>query len=170
MNNDIILNENNISFNCRVAAIIVKDDRILLQKRISDAYWALPGGKIKFGETSKEALYRELYEELKIDNISRINMIDVSEHFFNISTKEFHQYIFTYKVELFDYDIISQNFFIGKEEHNNLIFKWEILNKIDWSSIKPDYLKDQVFNPKKRKYFRIYKESSDEFGNNERGK
>jgi len=53
------------------AGIIVKDERILIcQRHRSDAYglqWEFPGGKVRDGEELKEALRRELVEELGIE-------------------------------------------------------------------------------------------------------
>ena len=54
-----------------VRAIILREDkRILLLKRASnDAYgelWCLPGGKIDFGQTSEEAITREVKEETSL--------------------------------------------------------------------------------------------------------
>ena len=53
-------------------ALIVKDKKILMEKRRTDkiAYpgmWGFPGGRIKEGEKSFEALKRELKEELGIE-------------------------------------------------------------------------------------------------------
>lgn len=50
------------------ACIIVNDkDELLLQKRKDDGYWSLHGGIMEIGETYKEAVIRETYEELSID-------------------------------------------------------------------------------------------------------
>jgi 8-oxo-dGTP diphosphatase len=53
------------------AGILIKDDRILIcQRQRSDAYglqWEFPGGKVRDGEDPKEALRRELAEELAIE-------------------------------------------------------------------------------------------------------
>ena len=47
-----------------VAAMIQKDDHILIAKRISPPkLWEFPGGKVEAGETKKEALIREIKEE-----------------------------------------------------------------------------------------------------------
>ena len=53
-----------------VGAVIVKDKKILLTKRAAykKSYpncWDAPGGDIKDGETPKEAIVREVKEELK---------------------------------------------------------------------------------------------------------
>lgn len=55
-----------------VAAIIVKDNTVLVTQRGYGDYkdwWEFPGGKIEKGETSEEALIREIKEELDADII-----------------------------------------------------------------------------------------------------
>lgn len=53
-----------------VAAIILKDDKIFATQRgygdFKD-WWEFPGGKIEAGETSEEALKREIREELSTE-------------------------------------------------------------------------------------------------------
>ena len=54
-----------------VAALLVRDDRVLLchrsaARRWYPDVWDLPGGHVELGETPSEALARELEEELSI--------------------------------------------------------------------------------------------------------
>ena len=54
-----------------VAAIIAKDNYYLIVQRNKDKYfglkWEFPGGKVEPNETLKEALCREIEEELNIE-------------------------------------------------------------------------------------------------------
>ena len=54
-----------------VAAIIKKGDHYLLAKRSKEKYmglkWEFPGGKVEQNETFKDALSREILEELNIN-------------------------------------------------------------------------------------------------------
>ena len=54
-----------------VAAIIKSEDYYLLAKRNKDKYmglkWEFPGGKVEQNETFKEALSREILEELNVN-------------------------------------------------------------------------------------------------------
>jgi 8-oxo-dGTP diphosphatase len=54
-----------------VAALIVKDGKILVCQRtrhqVMPLKWEFPGGKIEQGEQPRDALHRELEEELGID-------------------------------------------------------------------------------------------------------
>jgi len=55
-----------------VGAVLIKDNKIILPKRASNLKvmpdkYEFPGGKVEENETLKEALKRELYEELSID-------------------------------------------------------------------------------------------------------
>lgn len=53
-----------------VCAVIIRDGRVLLERRAPagvpglDGKWDLPGGKVEPGETPKEAIIREISEEL----------------------------------------------------------------------------------------------------------
>jgi len=53
------------------AAIIIKNDKVLIAKRPEGkhkaGYWEFPGGKIEDNETAEQALVREIKEELNIE-------------------------------------------------------------------------------------------------------
>ena len=53
-----------------VGGIIFRDESVLLVKRAqepSKGQWSLPGGVVELGETLKEALMREIMEEVSIN-------------------------------------------------------------------------------------------------------
>src|ERR1700747_2968038 len=56
-----------------VAALIVRDSKILICQRAEDQAmplkWEFPGGKVERDEDLKDALHRELEEELGIDAV-----------------------------------------------------------------------------------------------------
>ncbi|MCU1298564.1 MAG: hydrolase, family [Acidobacteriaceae bacterium] len=56
-----------------VAALILKDEKILVCQRtrhqVMPLKWEFPGGKIEDGEQPRDALHRELDEELGIDAV-----------------------------------------------------------------------------------------------------
>lgn len=53
----------------RVAGVIIKDDKILLMRRVKNGreYFVFPGGAVEKGESPKDALVREIKEELSLD-------------------------------------------------------------------------------------------------------
>ncbi len=68
-----------------VGVIINKDDQILIAKRASHQHqgdkWEFPGGKVEKSETPKEALRRELKEELGIDIQSVNQLIEIKHQY-----------------------------------------------------------------------------------------
>lgn len=65
------------------AAIIGDDNKILLAQRPDHVHqgglWEFPGGKVECGEVAREALTRELYEELAISVLTATPLIQI-EH------------------------------------------------------------------------------------------
>ena len=112
---DINVKIDDYILNCRTVGIIIRDDKILLQKKLDDKYFTLPGGKIMVGETGEDAIKRELMEELNIECcVNRIN--SVCENFFSFNGNRYHQYIFSYIINI---------------DNDNYVFKNEKFN-IDW--------------------------------------
>jgi len=130
--------------NLRAVAIIVNNKKVLFQKRKQDEFWALPGGKIRVGETGKETIVRELSEEIGVTNCTVERIQSVSEHFFKYEKDKYHQYIFAYIVKVNDNDILSNIEFEGIEENENLVFKWFDIDEINETPIKPDFLKEDL--------------------------
>ena len=113
-----------------VAAVIKKENKILATQRGYGEFkgkWEFPGGKIEQGEDQKNALIREIKEELNAD----INVLDY------ITTVEydyptFHLKMHTYLCELkSNIEFVSRN--ENELEHDNMIWS-EIndLDNIDW--------------------------------------
>lgn len=64
-----------------VAAVIFSEDSVLLVRRGKDpsrGSWGLPGGAVELGETTKEAVIREVMEEtgLEVEPIKFITIFD----------------------------------------------------------------------------------------------
>jgi 8-oxo-dGTP diphosphatase len=64
-----------------VGAIIVQDERILLVRRSNpplQGEWSIPGGLVETGETTKEAIVREVREETGLE-IEVVRLAEVFE-------------------------------------------------------------------------------------------
>ena len=64
---DVKFKEKEYSFHYRVVGVIVRDNKYLIQNILGKDYYVLPGGHVRIGESSEEALIREIKEELGID-------------------------------------------------------------------------------------------------------
>lgn len=77
-------------FQLRSAAIVQKDDAVLLHRAESDTFWALPGGRLEPGETSAATLEREFEEELGVE--LRVGSLAlVVENFFAYAGQQYHE-------------------------------------------------------------------------------
>ena len=93
-----------------VHMIIIKDNKILLQKRkgtkLWNGYYALPAGHIDEGENQYDALVREAQEELgiNIDSKRILNSyVVLRRNYFEIDGKQLEPYI-DYYFEISEYD------------------------------------------------------------------
>ena len=72
-----------VRFSVRTAAVVRHKDEVLFSKKSDNDYFSFPGGKIKINESSKEALVRELKEELNYDvSESELKLVRIIENFY----------------------------------------------------------------------------------------
>ena len=85
-------------FNARASAIIYNKDlsKVLLFKVEDRDFYMLPGGRIEELEESKDAIKREIKEEIGLDNIT-YSFLALSEEFVNAKGYNNHQINIIYK-------------------------------------------------------------------------
>ncbi len=119
-----------------VAAAIYRDGKFLCTQKGQTRYpyttlkWEFPGGKIEAGETPKQALRRELMEEMDYS-------IDVGRHLITVN----HEYP-DFKITLAVYLCTPTGSSFTLKEHN--AFKWlskDDLNTVDWAEADADIIK-----------------------------
>lgn len=95
MSENIVLQTQKGQFTCRVAAIILCEDKILMVKHKDYDCLYTVGGKVKIGESTEEAVIREAIEETKCNyEIERLAFIH--ERFFTFNGMKQHEMIFYY--------------------------------------------------------------------------
>ena len=133
MNNDISVMINNKKLNIRVGIIFKYEDKVLVEVPKYNFYNSVvPGGRIKIGEYSIDAIKREIKEEMGFELLdSKLGFVKTLEEMFTFNNTDYHEIFFVYKynVDYDDYNLLlkikdnqdnanSYYKFITKEEFN----------------------------------------------------
>lgn len=133
-------------FNHRVAAVIINDNKILAQKNPIDNTYYLVGGRVSFGESTAEALVREIKEELNID-IENYRPLWVNECYFKDNGIDFHEIGMYYLVDVSDTDFsLYEQKFETKEQNRTNFYEWLDISNIDDKILYPKFIKDEINN------------------------
>ncbi|PFX72031.1 DNA mismatch repair protein MutT [Bacillus cereus] len=142
---NFLLSRKKQKFNYRVAAICIKDKKILLQKSSADDYWYLPGGRVEILETGEHAIKRILKRELEI-NIKVKRLVWLNENLFTLNGINFHEIGFYYDVyPQFD-PCKGNNLVITNECGLTFVTQWFSLKELDSLNVKPAFLKNKLKN------------------------
>lgn len=118
-----------------VRAIIETNGKILVCQKKGKDYYFLPGGHVEFGESSKQALARELKEELGL-KIKECSFIGGTEHLFIEDGEKRHEINLAFQTAVEEIKTKS------KEGHLQFfLFDKERLEK---ETILPDVLKNAI--------------------------
>ena len=150
MRQSIAIKTDNYNFKFRVSGIVINDNKLLLVDMDNAGFLCLPGGHVELGETSEQAICREMEEELgfKLEIEKYLGVVE--NFFFSKYNKTTHEICFYYllkpikgeKAIYNDYSLIEND----KGHNIKLDFKWINLNELDNYDVRPKFLKTIVQN------------------------
>ena len=158
---DILFKTDDFVFSYRIQGVLIRDGKALLQRAGED--YALIGGHVAAGETSKETLVREFREEIHAD-IAVDELLAVGEVFFPWSSgKPCHQIGLYYAVHLLDESQIPlDGEFHGYDdldgERIDLDYCWVPLEKLTEIALYPPEMVPHILARSKEVLHFVYKE------------
>ena len=78
---DILFKSDDMNFSYRVGAVIIHNNNVLMVKNENYPYYYSVGGGVQFGETSEDAVLREVWEETGV-NLEIDRLIFIHENIF----------------------------------------------------------------------------------------
>ncbi len=140
---DISIMIGNHKFNFRVSTIFRNGSKILLHHGLKSDHYTLPGGRVKEGETTEQALKREMKEEMGYD-IDILKPVSFMENMFNLESKNYHELLVTYEAKFRDDEAYKREKIVGIEEREDLEFIWKDISELDKLTFKPEILIDVI--------------------------
>ena len=130
----------------RAVGVLVKDGMLLVQRDRDGTEYALPGGHVKIGETTDDALRREFKEETGAD-IKCSRLLWTEECFWNWDGRDAHNIAFYYLVELCeDTTIPLTDEFVPHKDNDNVLIGWMPVENLKNITIYPAFLKEEIFS------------------------
>ena len=158
MNNDIKIEKDDIIFNYRVAVVIKKNDKILIQKDKRIKHYTLPGGRCKLGESSIETAIREFKEETSLDT-SLVRWVGIIENFFTSSfnSKKYHEILIIIELKLDNENIYKEDIIYNVEDTKKefLTYHWLSIRELKKADFRPQIVLQMIENNNFNHYINV---------------
>ncbi len=142
---DLAFEFDNNFFVYRVGALIIRNNKLLMATNPNVTFYYTVGGRVLFGETSEEAVVREVREEIGIElEIERL--VYVNECFYRIGkNKMFAHEIALYYIMKDDdaLDNITMTYVDGTYKNT---LKWFDIADLNKQHIYPEFLQTELLN------------------------
>lgn len=138
---DISFDIANKRFNFRTAAIIRKEDKILVAK-INDNTYSLIGGRVKLGENSINALIRELEEETGYKT-TYVKTKCILENFFEHRSIPYHEILTIHEMKFNDEKVYEKEI-INNLEDKEYDYVWRNLEELKKVTIEPKEVLENI--------------------------
>jgi ADP-ribose pyrophosphatase YjhB (NUDIX family) len=141
----IVLDAGDARFNYRVGGVCVHQGRVLLLCWEPCDFWALPGGRPEMLETSRQALTREMEEEMDL-HVEVGRLLWVVENFFMHEGWQFHELAFYYLMTLprpCRFDDIDATF-TGLDGDTPITFRWFPIDTLEAVLLYPAFLRSAL--------------------------
>lgn len=146
MGRDWLFAVDNSMCEVRTVGVLVRDDKILVQRDREGNEFALPGGHVQIGETLEDALVREYKEETDADIFCK-KLLWSEECFWEWNGKLVHNFSFYYLIELQDgSDILDTGEFTSHKDNDNVVIGWMPIEEIQNVVIYPEFIKREIYH------------------------
>lgn len=145
MENDWLFSTDEYICDLRTVAVLVKDNKVLVQRERNGNEYALPGGHVKIGETLEAGLIREVQEEMGAKIVCN-RLLWSEECFYEWKGKKAHNIAFYYMVELCEnQEIPDMGEFISQKDNCNVVLGWMPIDELQNVTIYPEFLKKEIY-------------------------
>lgn len=144
MREHIKIKNEHYTFKFRVSGIIIRDNKVLMVEMDDAGFFCLPGGHVELGETTEEAMLREMKEETNKDTYIKKYLGNIENFFINKHNIGIHEIAFYYLMDFKEDVKLKDLTRIENDEGTDvkLNFKWFDLDKLNDVNIKPTFLKE----------------------------
>lgn len=154
---DITINVGEYLLNVRTSGVIIHNNKILLHKNINEEHYALVGGRVAIGESSEDALKREIKEELGKE-IEITGYISTIENFFTMKNSKYYEILFVHKFDFKneeDKKIIENMHNVEGKDY--LKYEWIDMDDLEKYDLRPKVIKEVLIKDN----FPTYKVNND---------
>ena len=161
---DISFNSEEGTFKYRVVGVLIdEDNRVLIQRVADNEFYCLPGGRVELGESSKEAVCRELQEELGFEVSVEKPLFNLENFFSRADGSMVHEIGVFFQVSSKvspkeDWEIVEND----KGVLKTLRYKWVKLSELEKVDVRPAFLKEKLLNMGDRFEQLIIREGNEE--------
>ena len=151
---DISIKNNKDIFKYRVNGILIKDNKILTVQIMNNGVYCCPGGHVKIGESSNEAVKREMLEETSLTVEVEYPIAFIENFFERNSNNLIHEISLYYLVKASN--IATKNYEILENDdgiEKKLEFRWIPIEELDKYNFRPQDLIEKI---KKKDYTFTY--------------
>lgn len=134
------------SFKLRVCGVVQVGDKILIDNCDNAPFWGYPGGHVELGESTREAVVREVKEEIGVDAEIIKNLASIQLFFTREDGKPFHEIGFYYLMKA---NIEPKNLTIEENDKEKLRkhqFRWVTKEELKNLDVRPTELKKVILN------------------------
>jgi ADP-ribose pyrophosphatase YjhB (NUDIX family) len=124
-----------------VICLFRKGGRILVSQAhdaVKQDYFCRPlGGGIEFGERSRDALRREVKEEIGVE-VENVRLLGVLENLFTYVGRRWHEIVFVYDAEFVDKSLYGREEIIYRELElaGDFVARWRSVEEIEADGVR----------------------------------
>ena len=136
------------TFNYRVCAVILSDNKILAMRDERSPYYYLPGGRVRMGETAEHAVIREVEEELNVTP-KILRPLWLSQSFFteDVDQRKYHELCIYFLMDVSGTGLLEKGdrftLYEGCHTHD---FQWLAFERLSEECFYPVFLKTSIFD------------------------